>query len=599
MTEKYSRDIKKTESVNSVDLIYDQMESNPHYPFNVQSGWMPEPNSPAFAKFLKMVLNAEPTELADSVKALDTLLTNNEVLTFLINDACAQNGNITASDSPSPDVVKFPRIATKDDLLKAFNTLLHQPPYFIDDELVGLPFSGLVVGIDPTQSGMTLFRLPMFNSAMKAILNEWHTFLASLASNTIFGTEGEQWLSAAAKKQYQFEIWEKDNKSLPYWNSWNSFFTRQFKDQNHARPIAKPEDNRFVVSANDGSLFRWEEGIKAKDVFWFKDMPYSLTDILSSADTAQQEIIDNYDLVNLFSDGYIFQTYLNPYNYHRWWCPVNGSVLFDPIAIDGNYFNKLVIPDFGGGTTASLPYLVQVNARGLIVFKTEDYGYACCIPLGMSEVSTIAFHDKMKQGSKAKKGAEMGMFQYGGSSFVMVFQKLPGKKLFFQSGSGQIYEKRPVLPKSSSSTGGNVTLIGSQIGKWEEVNTVVDSTQPWQNTGYINSGCQYRIKYVGGLWTANPNINDGNLHGPEGSGVTATQSSYPLDNQREGALIARVGNHIPFLVGRESVVTPAGQFGQLQLCINDDLSQQYGSGLKDNEGAIAVSITPEFRTEKG
>ncbi|WP_240701054.1 phosphatidylserine decarboxylase, partial [Pseudoalteromonas phenolica] len=81
-------------------------------------------------------------------------------------------------------------------------------------------------------------------------------------------------------------------------------------------------------------------------MFWFKDMKYSLSDILSSPIKEQQDVIDNYKLVDLFEDRYIFQTYLNPYNFHRWWVPVNGEVLFTPFSIPGCFFNKLVIPDF-------------------------------------------------------------------------------------------------------------------------------------------------------------------------------------------------------------------------------------------------------------
>ena len=33
-------------------------------------------------------------------------------------------------------------------------------PHFIDDDLVGLPFSGFTVGIDPTLAGSQLFGLP-------------------------------------------------------------------------------------------------------------------------------------------------------------------------------------------------------------------------------------------------------------------------------------------------------------------------------------------------------------------------------------------------------------------------------------------------------
>ncbi len=592
MAHRKSEGSKGSVVVTSIDLIHQQMESNPHYPFNVQSGWLPEPGSRALVEFVRRILEAETTEYAPSVQALDDLLSNNDVLTFLIDDACAQNKNIYVSDKPSADVAFFPRISSKDELLKAFNVLLKQAPQFINNDLVGLPYSAIVVGIDPTQSGMTLFRLPMFNAAMKSILEDWHQYLASPDSNWVFEIEGEQWLSPAAKQQYQFEIWQKDSETLPYWSSWNSFFTRQFKDKAASRPISAPDDDSVVVSANDGSLFRWDENVSARDVFWFKDMPYSLADILSSDAPAQQAVIDQYGLVDLFTDGYVFQTYLNPYNFHRWWCPVNGKVLFDPFSIAGDYFNKLVIPDFGGATTASLPYLVQVNARGLMVIETDDYGYVCCIPLGMSEVSTVSFDPQMAQGKAVTKGEEMGMFEYGGSSYVLLFQKLPGKRLFFQSGSGQIYEKRPALPKGSSGTGGNVTLIGSQIGRWETVNFDVDSTLPWQNAGYVNIGKQYRIAYVGGLWTANPKVNGGNLYGPAGSSVTATQSGYPMVGQKEGALVARIGDNAPFLVGAGPVTTPAGQTGQLQLCINDDLAGKYGAGLEDNAGSITVSIIP-------
>lgn len=553
---------------------------------------MPKPEHPALSKFRDMVLQADRKPYAQSIQAMDDLLSNDDVMTFLINDACAQNGNIYLSDASGRGIAGYPRISSKDVLLHAFNFLLTHTPCFVDNELVGLPFSAVVVGIDPTQSGMTLFRLPMFNSKMKDILNEWHTHLDSPDSNKVFEEEDVDWLSPAAKQQYQFELWKKDNEALPYWNSWNSFFTREFKNPEESRPIAYPSDNSIVVSANDGSLYRWEENVKPWDVFWFKDMPYSMKNIFSSLDADQQTVIDNHNLSDLFSHGYIFQTYLNPYNFHRWWCPVNGEVLFDPFVIEGDYFNKLVIPDFGGATTSSTPYLLQVNVRGLLVIKTDDYGYVCCVPIGMSEVSTLRFNEDMGAGTTVEKGQEMGMFQYGGSSFALIFQKLPGMKLFFQSGTGVVYDKNPVLPQGSSSVGGNITLIGSQIGKWGRVDTSVASTLPWQSFGYVNEGKQYSLTYVGGLWTANPAYDDGNLYGPAGSTVIAESSGYPMIGQKEGALVGRIGSNDPFLIGSGPVTTPADQVGVLEMCINDDLNGRYGAGLTDNVGSINVSIIP-------
>lgn len=449
-----------------------QAEVIVHYPHELRSGWLPLSNK-TLQKFHQMIHEAERTKYSPSVVKLDQFIEGNPVIKYLIEDACNKNLNMIeacAKDAENPDKVQIPRINDKETLLHGFNEILKHPPRFVDSELVGLPFSAWVVGIDPTLSGTALFSLPMFNERMSEIFQEWFIFLGSNRSGEeLFGTEGEQWLSTEAKQMYRFDDWQKDSETLPYWSSWNSFFTRQFKDRDTQRPIAEPDSNRTVIAANDGSLFRWDSNVSSRDVFWFKDMRYSLADILSSPVKEQQAIIDQHDLVKKFTGGYIFQTYLNPYNYHRWWSPVNGEVLFDPFTIPGYYFNKLVIPDFGGATTASLPYSAQVNARGIIVFKTEDFGHVCCIPLGMSEVSTVTFDEKMVEGAKVKKGQEMGAFNYGGSSFVLIFENLPNKKLIFMDANGDLMPKMPILPTGSSSTGGIVTSIGAKIGQWIDV----------------------------------------------------------------------------------------------------------------------------------
>lgn len=209
----------------------------------------------------------------------------------------------------------------------------------------------------------------------------------------------------------------------------------------------------------------------------------------------------------------------------------------------------------------------------------------------MSEVSTVKFDKAMKQDAEVNKGQEMGVFMYGGSSYVMIFQKLPGKELFFQNATGTIYDKSPELPKGSASVGGITTNIGAQIGKWETVDMAVDSTMAWQNTGYVNASKAFTITCVGGQWTANPNSYNGNLYGPNGNPTIITKPGYPMEGVLEGALIARVGDNPPFLVGKGPVNTPTGQTGQLQFCINDSLADNL-KYLTDNEGVITVSVVP-------
>lgn len=456
--------------------LYNSKNTLP-YPSSFRHGWLPEPGSDAWLQFhgeiteaVAGVLSIEGNEefIDPSVIALYRYLTDDPTVSHLMASACRQNEALKNLPLSETDGVPIPSIPDAAFFSLVCNYLLTWWPRYINDDLVGLPFSGFTVGIDPTLAGSQLLGLPEFNQKMGAVLNQWHQYLATSASAQGFAVEGEQWLSPKAKKHYQFDLWQKDSASLPYWSSWNSFFTRQFKDKATARPIASPDNNQILNCPNDGSLYRWDWQVKAEDTFWFKDMNYSLRDILSSPLPEQQAVIDQFDLVSLFEGGYVFQTYLNPYNFHRWWAPVNGKVLFDPLCIPGDYFNKLVLPDFGGATTASLPYLAEVNARGLMVIETPDYGFVCCIPLGMSEVSSIEFDGDMQAGAQVSKGQEMGMFNYGGSSFVIILQNLPDKQLVFMDESGAHYPQRPAGANNSSGAGENVTNIGSQIGVWYE-----------------------------------------------------------------------------------------------------------------------------------
>jgi phosphatidylserine decarboxylase len=434
-------------------------------PFTVQSGWLPHPGRESVQAFVKMILEKDHTKLAPSIQALKDFIEGNEVLRYLADNAFQQNANILAANQSSTEA-PIPRIKDLDTLLNAFNALLDQAPQFINNDLVGLPFSAIVVAIDATLGGSTLFRLPMFNEKMKPILDQWAKFLDTPASASGFSVDGKQWLSPVAKEQYDFPIWKKDSPSLPYWRSWDSFFTRQFSDPAKLRPIAGKDSNQVVICPNDGSLFCWEPQVQRKDVFWLKGMPYSLDDIFSSPDAAQDKILKSLKLSEMFDGGYVFQTYLNPYNFHRWWVPVNGKVLFDPMVVPGCYFSKLVLPDYGGATTASTPYLAEANARGIVVFETPDYGNVCCIPLGMSEVSTVQFDASMKKGAAVTKGQEMGAFHYGGSSFVVIYQNLRDKQLIFMNSQGIPFPQQPPPPGSSAGASGYGTNIGSQIGQW-------------------------------------------------------------------------------------------------------------------------------------
>lgn len=60
---------------------------------------------------------------------------------------------------------------------------------------------------------------------------------------------------------------------------------------------------------------------------------------------------------------------------------------------------------------------------GLIVIDTEDpdIGLVACLPIGMTQVSSVVF--SIEVDDLVEKGQDLESFYFGGSDFVMVFQK--------------------------------------------------------------------------------------------------------------------------------------------------------------------------------
>lgn len=140
-----------------------------------------------------------------------------------------------------------------------------------------------------------------------------------------------------------------------------------------------------------------------------------------------------------------------------------------------------------------------------------------------------------------------------------------------------------------------ITNVGQNLGPAMPalLNVTAVTTQAdikWQKTGIkITVGTHATISYVSGLWTSNPNDNNGQLYNAYGNpNFISAKTGYTMPGQNEGALIGKVGSTV-FLVAM-SVTVPVNLTGELELCINDDLNGIYGAGFSDNEGAVVVQV---------
>jgi phosphatidylserine decarboxylase len=170
----------------------------------------------------------------------------------------------------------------------------------------------------------------------------------------------------------------------------------------------EPDNDNVVNSACDSTVSRISFNVKPNARFWIKSQPYSLNAMLNG----DKKYIDK------FTGGAIFQAYLNPFNYHRWHSPINGTIEKAYVK-KGLYFAKKKKNEDN-----FMEYITNVNTRAFIFIKADNrkIGTVCVMPVGMVEISSCVINDEIKPGHKVKKGDELGFFAYGGSTHCIFFE---------------------------------------------------------------------------------------------------------------------------------------------------------------------------------
>ena len=90
------------------------------------------------------------------------------------------------------------------------------------------------------------------------------------------------------------------------------------------------------------------------------------------------------------------------------------------------FLDVIAVPDTVDGKRRNVLRAVEGTGyqfgqtRGLVVIESP-IGLVACLPVGMAQVSSVVITATV--GATLHKGEEMGYFQFGGSDFVMVFEK--------------------------------------------------------------------------------------------------------------------------------------------------------------------------------
>ncbi|WP_281233013.1 phosphatidylserine decarboxylase family protein [Flavobacterium gelatinilyticum] len=314
--------------------------------------------------------------------------------------------------------------------------------------MIGFPINALLAWPMATNFGYDVFSNALVNQQLKKILNYWSKFLVSEDSRYVLIENDPSenviaWLSELAQSEMMqvaqgalglepnpipadatfSDVFQSD-PSDPYYGfkSWDDFFTRLFCPG--VRPVTAPNDDSIITNACESAPLQVAKNVALSDQFWLKGQPYSLENMMNFDELAPQ-----------FAGGTVYQAFLSALSYHRWHSPVNGRIVKTEI-VNGTYYLENLYQGFynpdGPDSSApnnSQPFLTAVATRALIFIEADNpaIGLMCVIPVGMAEVSSCQI--TVKAGDIVKKGDELGMFHFGGSTHCLLFR--PGVNLDF------------------------------------------------------------------------------------------------------------------------------------------------------------------------
>ncbi|OJT11150.1 Phosphatidylserine decarboxylase proenzyme 3 [Trametes pubescens] len=389
-------------------------------------GWLPR-NQASLKNWLdkKIAFVEHPSRVDEPLQPViqdfQTFVETNSVMYMYCHQMFEQ-----VPDKPpyDEDPTGKPQVRDYQLMFKLFNNIIGSAPRYEDDDLVGFPINAILDWPMGTPAGMAFFSSPEVDVHFKNMFDVWSAYLTSEASCTVLDDAADGWFGPAASAAFpNFEQTYVCDPSAPFhgFKSWDDFFTRQFLP--NVRPVSFPDNNDIVNSACESTVYRIAFDAKETDSFWLKGQPYSLVHMLNNDEAAGQ-----------FVGGTVYQAFLSATKYHRWHAPVNGRIA-RIVTVPGTYYSESPSEGFpdpdAAGPNLSQAFITAVATRTIIFIEADNptIGLLAFIAVGMAEVSTC--EATVKAGDVVRKGDQLGMFHFGGSTHCLIFR--PQVKVTFDS----------------------------------------------------------------------------------------------------------------------------------------------------------------------
>ncbi|KIY68538.1 hypothetical protein CYLTODRAFT_421485 [Cylindrobasidium torrendii FP15055 ss-10] len=197
---------------------------------------------------------------------------------------------------------------------------------------------------------------------------------------------------------------------LDSFKTFNEFFYRKLKPT--ARPLDSPGNESRIVSSADCRLMVFPTVTDATRL-WIKGREFTVAKLLGCENETGPGAKYAKD-ISKYHDGAVAIFRLAPQDYHRFHCPVAGTI-GEMTDIAGEYYT--VNPQ---AIRTALDVYGE-NVRKIVPIDSPVFGRVMAVCVGAMMVGTI--RTTVEEGQEVQRGQEFGYFAFGGSTIVMLFEK--------------------------------------------------------------------------------------------------------------------------------------------------------------------------------
>lgn len=233
-----------------------------------------------------------------------------------------------------------------------------------------------------------VYSSPVTRACMKIVTSP----IVSKAGGALLSTGASSLAVDSYAEKHGIDLFDYEPKN---YESFNDFFTRKIKP---GRRVID-EDPASLVCPSDGKVTAYE--IAKSDMFVIKNSVYTVRSILRDSKLAEK-----------FAGGSVVIIRLTPDDYHRYIYPCDG-VKSHNRRISGSLNTvRPIVNEY-------LP-VYKENCREYCMIRSERFGDVVQLEVGATMVGRIS---NFEQGvAKVKKGEEKGMFEFGGSTIMLLLE---------------------------------------------------------------------------------------------------------------------------------------------------------------------------------